>query len=203
MSPEGPNLPFTPAFLLTSLLAFLSCSHLHGSNMYNAVSRHSVGMLELASAWTCSCLLYLAPICVCRLFQRLMSPEGPNLRRYYLPGLEHLKIELSCFELLLSSHQPLLHQHLLDAGLPALLYAAQWLMTTYSCPFPMHVSVSLPLSLGRTIQTRPVSLSVRVTFDAGSTRCVFASQALRSVPFSRPQQLACCEVYSDLCAHSG
>jgi hypothetical protein len=79
--------------------------------------------------------------CVChRLFQRLMSPEGPNLRRYYLPGLEHLKLELSCFELLLSSHQPLLHQHLLDAGLPAVLYAAQWLMTTYACPFPIHVS---------------------------------------------------------------
>lgn len=74
-----------------------------------------------------------------RLFQRLMSPEGPNLRRYYLPGLEHLKVELSCFELLLSSHQPLLHQHLLDVGLPALLYAAQWLMTTYACPFPVHV----------------------------------------------------------------
>jgi hypothetical protein len=74
-----------------------------------------------------------------RLFQRLMSPEGPNLRRYYLPGLDHLKVELSCFELLLSSHQPLLHQHLLDAGLPALLYAAQWLMTTYACPFPVHV----------------------------------------------------------------
>jgi hypothetical protein len=69
-----------------------------------------------------------------------MSPEGPNLRRYYLPGLEHLKLELSCFELLLSSHQPLLHQHLLDAGLPAVLYAAQWLMTTYACPFPIHVS---------------------------------------------------------------
>lgn len=50
-----------------------------------------------------------------------------------------MKVELSCFELLLSSHQPLLHQHLLDAGLPALLYATQWLMTTYACPFPVHV----------------------------------------------------------------
>jgi hypothetical protein len=78
-----------------------------------------------------------------RLFQRLMSPEGPNLRRYYLPGLEHLKLELSCLELLLSSHQPQLHQHLLDAGLPALLYAAQWLMTTYACPFPVHVRGSV------------------------------------------------------------
>lgn len=85
-------------------------------------------------------LMYMPEEPAFRLFQRLMSPEGPNLRRYYLPGLEHLKIELSCFELLLSSHQPLLHQHLLGAGLPALLYAAQWLMTTYACPFPVHVA---------------------------------------------------------------
>ena len=101
---------------------------------------------------------------VCRLFQRLMSPEGPNLRRYYLPGLEHLKIELSCFELLLSSHQPQLHQHLLDAGLPALLYAAQWLMTTYACPYPVHVSV---LS-GCSLQGRSVSMSWHVIVCAGS-----------------------------------
>lgn len=76
-----------------------------------------------------------------------MSPEGPNLRRYYLPGLDHLKLELSCFELLLSSHHPQLHQHLLDAGLPALLYAAQWLMTTYSCPFPIHVRLFASVSM--------------------------------------------------------
>jgi hypothetical protein len=49
-------------------------------------------------------------------------------------------LELSRFELLLATHQPQLHQHLLEAGLPALLYAAQWLMTTYSCPFPVHVA---------------------------------------------------------------
>lgn len=66
--------------------------------------------------------------------------SGPNLRRLYLPGLEHLKMELSRFELLLATHYPQLHQHLLDAGLPALLYAAQWYMTTYSCPFPLHVA---------------------------------------------------------------
>jgi hypothetical protein len=52
----------------------------------------------------------------------------------------HLQLELSRFELLLSTHAPQLHQHLLDAGLPALLYAAQWLMTCYACPFPIHVA---------------------------------------------------------------
>jgi len=66
--------------------------------------------------------------------------SGPTLRRLYLPGLDPLKLELSRFELLLATHQPQLHQHLLEAGLPALLYAAQWLMTTYSCPFPVHVA---------------------------------------------------------------
>ena len=69
-----------------------------------------------------------------------MNTAGPNLRRLYLPGLDPLKLELSRFELLLATHQPQLHQHLLEAGLPALLYAAQWLMTTYSCPFPVHVA---------------------------------------------------------------
>jgi hypothetical protein len=50
------------------------------------------------------------------------------------------QLELSRHELLLSTHAPQLHQHLLDAGLPALLYAAQWLMTCYACPFPIHVA---------------------------------------------------------------
>jgi hypothetical protein len=55
----------------------------------------------------------------------------------------HLQLELSRFELLLSTHAPQLHQHLLDAGLPALLYAAQWLMTCYACPFPIHVAARM------------------------------------------------------------
>ncbi|KAF6259841.1 rab-GTPase-TBC domain-containing protein [Scenedesmus sp. NREL 46B-D3] len=84
-------------------------------------------------------LMYLPEEHAFRLFRRMMS-SGPTLRRLYLPGLEFLQLELSRFELLLSTHAPQLHQHLLDAGLPALLYAAQWLMTCYACPFPMHVA---------------------------------------------------------------
>jgi hypothetical protein len=89
------------------------------------------------------------------------NATGPALRAFYLPGLDHLKLELSCFELLLSSHAPLLHQHLLDAGLPALLYAAQWLMTTYACPFPIHVSRS-PCARWPT-EWRPAARAVRGT----------------------------------------
>eukprot|EP00878_Enallax_costatus_P004779 GHUV01005030.1.p1 GENE.GHUV01005030.1~~GHUV01005030.1.p1 ORF type:complete len:910 (+),score=344.00 GHUV01005030.1:211-2940(+) len=84
-------------------------------------------------------LMYLPEEPAYRLYHRIMT-SGPNLRRYYLPGLEPLKMELSRFELLLATHYPQLHQHLLDAGLPALLYAAQWFMTTFSCPFPLHVA---------------------------------------------------------------
>lgn len=127
----------------------------------------SACLLACSRSYLTACLAHLplpvtagAALFLCRLFQRLMSPEGPNLRRYYLPGLEHLKIELSCFELLLSSHQPLLHQHLLDGGLPALLYAAQWLMTTYSCPFPMHVSGLLHPLLAGQHKMHHVSVSV-------------------------------------------
>lgn len=80
-----------------------------------------------------------ALLAVCRLYHRIMT-SGPTLRRYYLPGLETLKIELRRFELLLAVRHPQLHQHLLDAGLPALLYAAQWFMTMFSCPFPLHVA---------------------------------------------------------------
>eukprot|EP00775_Hariotina_reticulata_P010660 gene10660-10819_t len=84
-------------------------------------------------------LMYLPEEAAFRLYRRIMN-SGPNLRRLYLPGLDPLKLELSRFELVLATHQPQLHQHLLEAGLPALLYAAQWLMTTYSCPFPVHVA---------------------------------------------------------------
>lgn len=68
----------------------------------------------------------------------MMGP--PNLRRLYTPGLDGLKAELARFSLLLAAHAPELAAALAAAGLPPLLYAAQWLMTTYACPFPQHVA---------------------------------------------------------------
>jgi hypothetical protein len=90
-------------------------------------------------------LMYVPEEVAWRLFCRVMGPPpgGCNLRRLYLPGLNPLKAELSRFELLLSSHQPALHAHLLALGLPAVLYASQWIMTTYCCPFPVHFAARL------------------------------------------------------------
>ncbi len=51
--------------------------------------------------------------------------------------------QLSRFELLLATHLPALHEHLLAAGLPAVLYASQWLMTIYAAPFPVHFAARL------------------------------------------------------------
>jgi hypothetical protein len=65
-----------------------------------------------------------------------MDPDGPNLRRLYLPGLEALKLKLAAFELLMSRHLPALHRHLATAAVPSVLYASQWVMTAFACPFP-------------------------------------------------------------------
>lgn len=72
-----------------------------------------------------------------------MDPSGPNLRRLYLPGLDPLKLELARFELLLTRHAPELAAHLAAAGLPPVLYASQWLLTAYACPFPTHFCARL------------------------------------------------------------
>lgn len=56
-----------------------------------------------------------------RLYCRLMDPDGPNLRRMYLPGLDALKVELACFDFLLIAKQPELQQHLHVSGAPRAL----------------------------------------------------------------------------------
>lgn len=72
-----------------------------------------------------------------QLFCRLLSTSGPNLRRLYLPGLEGLKAELRKLEFLLDRYLPNLTAHLNAAGVVPVLYASQWLLTCYSCPFPV------------------------------------------------------------------
>ncbi|GLC50154.1 hypothetical protein PLESTB_000348300 [Pleodorina starrii] len=81
-------------------------------------------------------LMYVPEETAFRLFCRLMDPEGPNLRRLYLPGLEPLKAELATFELLLTWRLPDLAAHLSEFGLPPVLYVSQWLMTLFATPFP-------------------------------------------------------------------
>jgi hypothetical protein len=102
-------------------------------------------------------LMYLPEEPAFRVFSHLLSPRGANLRRLYLPGLDPLKEELSRFELLLASHLPELHQHLLAAGLPSVLYASQWIMTQYCCPFPNHFAarlIDIVLQVGQTPVTQ-------------------------------------------------
>jgi hypothetical protein len=41
-----------------------------------------------------------------------MDASGPNLRRMYLPGLDALKTQLACFELLLQQRHPPLFRHI-------------------------------------------------------------------------------------------
>lgn len=47
-----------------------------------------------------------------QLFGRLLSSSGPNLRRFYLPGLAGLKAELVRFDRLMQRHMPALRKHL-------------------------------------------------------------------------------------------
>lgn len=75
-----------------------------------------------------------------RLFCRLMDPEGPNLRRMYLPGLDALKEKLAAFEWLMLQLHPHLYGHIQQYGVPSVLYASQWFMTLFSTPFPSHFS---------------------------------------------------------------
>lgn len=51
-------------------------------------------------------------------------------------GLAALKRELLKLEWLLEKHAPKLHAHLQAHGIPAVLYASQWLLTSFACPFP-------------------------------------------------------------------
>ena len=54
-----------------------------------------------------------------------MDPEGPNLRRMYMPTLDALKMELARFEVLLSLRHPRLHAHIQGHGVPSVLYVSQ------------------------------------------------------------------------------
>ncbi|GMH41766.1 hypothetical protein BSKO_09676 [Bryopsis sp. KO-2023] len=109
--------------------------------LFNVLKAYSLHDLEVAYCQGMAfvagvLLLYLPEEFAFRVFCRLMGKEGMNLRRLYLPGLHCLKRELCKLEWLLEKHLPRLHKHLQDHGIPAVLYASQWLMTAFACPFP-------------------------------------------------------------------
>jgi hypothetical protein len=100
-----------------------------------------------------------------------MDPDGPNLRRLYLPGLEALKLKLAAFESLMSRHLPLLHRHLAAAAVPSVLYASQWIMTSFACPFPPPFAARV---IDVLLQVRPAALppSRRLGWPGLAWRCV-------------------------------
>ncbi|KAK9818215.1 hypothetical protein WJX72_008962 [[Myrmecia] bisecta] len=75
-----------------------------------------------------------------RTLARLMDSQGPNLRRLYLPGLEGLKQQLRMLEWLMERLYPDLKAHLEAFGAVPVLYASQWFLTVFSCPFPASFS---------------------------------------------------------------
>lgn len=84
-----------------------------------------------------------------------MDPEGPNLRRMYLPGLDALKEKLAAFEWLMLQLHPHLYGHIQQYGVPSVLYASQWFMTLFSTPFPSHFSarvIDIMLQVGLWLQ---------------------------------------------------
>jgi Rab-GTPase-TBC domain len=78
-----------------------------------------------------------------QIFCRLLAETGPNLRRHYLPGLRGLKVELKTFEILLGKFLPNIKKHLEAQGAVPVLYASQWFLSTFSCPFPVGFACRL------------------------------------------------------------
>lgn len=78
-----------------------------------------------------------------QIFCRLLASTGPNLRRFYLPGLRGLKVELRMFDILLGRYLPKLKAHLESQGVVPVLYASQWFLSAFTCPFPVGFACRL------------------------------------------------------------
>mmetsp|Transcript_5393 Transcript_5393/g.15439 ORF Transcript_5393/g.15439 Transcript_5393/m.15439 type:complete len:845 (+) Transcript_5393:278-2812(+) len=88
-------------------------------------------------------LMYLPEEPSFRMLTTLLDERGPNLRRLYLPGLEGLKQQLRMLEWLLERHSPHLAKHLQVNMVSPVLYASQWFLTLFACPFPSHFSARI------------------------------------------------------------
>lgn len=74
---------------------------------------------------------------------RLLAEHGPNLRRFYMPGLLGLKLALRTFDILMEQYLPNLKSHLDSHGAASVLFASQWFLTAFSCPFPVSFACRL------------------------------------------------------------
>lgn len=122
----------------------------HGQNtLFRVLKAYSLQDLEVGycqgMAFLVGLLLFYVPEePAFQLFCRLMGGDGgPDLRRMYLPGLEGLKKELWKLDWLMQRHLPNLKHHLQQHSVVPVLYASQWLLTCFSCPFPINFSCQL------------------------------------------------------------
>eukprot|EP00873_Tetraselmis_striata_P025428 jgi/Tetstr1/445692/TSEL_003495.t1 len=109
--------------------------------LFNVLKAYSLHDLEVGycqgMAFVAGVLLmYLPEEPAFQAFCSLMDSTGPDLRRFYLPGLEGLKFYLALFEELLVALHPAIAKHLQVHGIPPMLYASQWFLTAFACPFP-------------------------------------------------------------------
>ena len=95
-------------------------------------------------AFVAGLVLFFAPEEVAfQLFCRLLAATGPDLRRFYLPGLRGLKVELRTFDILLGTYLPNVKSHLESQGVVPVLYASQWFLSAFTCPFPVGFACRL------------------------------------------------------------
>lgn len=94
-----------------------------------------IGVL-LVQLMSNSCFLHLQNLCRVSVLL-LPTRHCYTLCSLIVPlGLASLKRELLKLEWLLEKHAPRLHTHLQAHGIPAVLYASQWFLTAFACPFP-------------------------------------------------------------------
>ena len=112
--------------------------------LFNLLKAYSLHDLEVGycqgMAFVAGLLLFYVPEeKAFDIFCRLMDDSpGVGLRALYLPGLVGLKIKLQVFDLLLHTYLPGLKDHLEKKGVLPVLYASQWFLSLFSCPFPIH-----------------------------------------------------------------
>lgn len=113
-------------------------------SLFNLLKAYSLHDLEVGycqgMAFVAGLLLFFVPEeQAFEIFCRFMDvpPYGIGLRKLYLPGLVGLKVVLEMFDILLEKHLPNLKSHLESNGATPVLYASQWFLSLFSCPFPV------------------------------------------------------------------
>ncbi|KAI8114040.1 hypothetical protein M9434_002166 [Picochlorum sp. BPE23] len=113
-------------------------------SLFNLLKAYSLHDLEVGycqgMAFVAGLLLFFVPEeqafeILCRFMDA--PPYGFGLRKLYLPGLMGLKVILEMFDILLEKHMPNLKSHLESNGATPVLYASQWFLSLFSCPFPV------------------------------------------------------------------